>query len=96
MQFLPFADLPLDRVFGPTLPVNPWPFRRRAVEEALRLAKARAPPDKLQIALNRVYKHFADGAEVELKAQTGVIVAKKGLRGAMRRLAWLEVGKKPG
>ena len=80
LQFLSILMLMLDRVFGPTLPVNPWPFRRFAALEALEFAKA------LQAAVNRAYKHFVEGVEIEFESETGVVIEKKGLRDAMRKL----------
>ncbi len=79
--------LPTQRIVGPTVPLPCWRAVRDQTKAAVELAK-RAPPEVAQAALDEAYKVWAQKAEEELQAITGVSLPKLGLRGLGPQLVW--------
>ncbi len=81
--------LATERVYGPLPPPGDWTHRAAVAEAALAAARAGSPAAERIIEM--AYAQWADGAEEELEAFTGVPLAKRGERGKRPRLVWRNV-----
>ncbi len=81
--------LATERVFGPLPPTTDWAHRAAVAEAALAAARAGSPA--AERLLEMAYAQWADGAEEELEAFTGVPLAKRGERSKRPKLVWRNV-----
>ncbi len=81
--------IPVDRVYGPVPPPPRWEDQERMADAALAAARAKAgnADDLMQSA----YAAWANAAEEELEAVTGIVLPKKGVRAKCPRLVWRSV-----
>ncbi len=90
LHLRPPPALPLDRVYGPLLPVPDWEETQRLMEETVRAARTR-PRAEAEDILAAAYALWAYRAEGELEDATGHALPKRGTRSSRPTLVWRSV-----